>query len=680
MKLSVVSGSASADCRAEDSTSNAELLTSPRPSSLKERRRLSSEATSLIDFPDEDDDDEGETDPTQPFVSDDHKTGNDPGSPPTPRAEFSQPYQNDDAITQARDENETSIDRITEGVSNLLCPSLVACKQAPCHTRNSSEADSVMIFTASPSYRPRSSSEAESVENYTASTVCAPTTLFCSKKEGLQSQQSQTSLTAAGEIPITSAACADLDLEELRQQLEIDFSVLLGSTTGAADEWLTSLRAWLVPSSDLSRKTASSSRRIIRNRCGLRAEQAQRLQYLWNSWHSDTEEAVRALPRDNITEAQKTQNVNMPPLPLWSLAVTKSLDDADWATLAPTANNVGASHHHSWKQSAIRTNLGSLDSDLYYDSDPEIFRQATSSPKVSTSEPLQHATHKPIRHRRQIDLPNPIQTVVSVGSGVIECPPTPRNSSQKGAPSFDERETTGQFDVRNEEVVQDFLKELTFGKTPLLWHPYPKATTSDKSASPKSRSPVSVQAWFEMGSRLPTTMVQPKFMWQETYQPDLLNHKTLRMSCRKPEEVPLLSMIRILKPTTLDRLAFPFAKLDRSFTIQTHSDQLFVFEASSVSERDRIVHGLKLVVARLASMIIVGDDLMFVEFFSPFGSSFFEGGTSGTPVDDSEVHEEYVQEESSDTEESCIPKTLIISTTDKDRENLWGMSGAKDEL
>ena len=66
---------------------------------------------------------------------------------------------------------------------------------------------------------------------------------------------------------------------------------------------------------------------------------------------------------------------------------------------------------------------------------------------------------------------------------------------------------------------------------------------------------------------------------------------------------------------------YPFAKIDRTFSILSHTNENFVFEAASTEERDWLVHGLKLVVARLASMIIVGDEHMFVEFFSPWATS-----------------------------------------------------------
>lgn len=199
--------------------------------------------------------------------------------------------------------------------------------------------------------------------------------------------------------------------------------------------------------------------------------------------------------------------------------------------------------------------------------------------------------------------------------------------------------------------VVPFLQELTTDKVSLVWHPSP-----DPETLGSSKSPVSVRGWFEMGSRLYNRVIQPKFMWRECYQPDLLNHKRLGLSGKSPHSLDLLNMIRILKPTTLDRTMYPFAKLDHTFSILSHTNENYVFEAPSSEERDWLVHGLKLVVARLASMIIVGDEHMFVEFFSPWASS---------PVTSDSV----------DDEEGSVQnggKGLFTSTNERDRKDLWG--------
>ena len=183
--------------------------------------------------------------------------------------------------------------------------------------------------------------------------------------------------------------------------------------------------------------------------------------------------------------------------------------------------------------------------------------------------------------------------------------------------------------------------------------------------------PVSVQCWFEMGSRLPNTLIHPKFMWRETYIPDI-DHRKLSESCRAPSALDILTMVRILIPTKLDRTAFPYAKLDHTFTIKTSKGKSpHVFEAQSTNERDWFVHGLKLVVARLASMIIVGDDQMFLEFFSP---SPYSPMFQRRPSDDTLSKESRGDDSSKGNGGGSddVEKPFYISTTPKDRDKLWG--------
>lgn len=162
-----------------------------------------------------------------------------------------------------------------------------------------------------------------------------------------------------------------------------------------------------------------------------------------------------------------------------------------------------------------------------------------------------------------------------------------------------------------------------------------------------------------MGSRLYNRVIQPKFMWRESYQPDLLNHKRLGLSGKSPHSLDLLNMIRILKPTTLDRTLYPFTKIDRTFSILSHTNENFVFEAASTEERDWLVHGLKLVVARLASMIIVGDEHMFEEFFSPWANS---------PMTSESAEEEELVSAAVEKDR----KGMFASTNERDRRDLWG--------
>jgi hypothetical protein len=214
------------------------------------------------------------------------------------------------------------------------------------------------------------------------------------------------------------------------------------------------------------------------------------------------------------------------------------------------------------------------------------------------------------------------------------------------------------------------FQNLTLGKVDLLWHPADSHETEMGVGVEKdvvqSKSPVSAQGWFEMGSRLHSTVVHPKFMWRQTYQPELY-HRKLGESCRTPNSIDLLAIVRVLKPVTLDRDKYPFAKISCSFSIVYNSKNSDLFEAETQQDRDWFVHGLKLVVARLASMIIVGDEHMFAEFFSPWAHT----GLLDTEIDDRQIStDRSVESKLSDAQDT--PASLFVSTTDEDRKSLWG--------
>jgi hypothetical protein len=116
-------------------------------------------------------------------------------------------------------------------------------------------------------------------------------------------------------------------------------------------------------------------------------------------------------------------------------------------------------------------------------------------------------------------------------------------------------------------------------------------------------------------------VVQPKFTWSPAYEADLQKRK-ICLSGGDPHSVELLSIIRVVKPKKLDRDLYPFARLDRTCCISTNDERFpyLVFEASSPRERNWLVTALKMIVARLASIIIVRDEARLLEFFSPYSA------------------------------------------------------------
>ena len=144
-----------------------------------------------------------------------------------------------------------------------------------------------------------------------------------------------------------------------------------------------------------------------------------------------------------------------------------------------------------------------------------------------------------------------------------------------------------------------------------MWHP-------SRQQQVKDLSPVCVQAWFEMGSRLQSKIIQPKFMWRDAFEHND-DQKKITASTVTPHDVELLDIVRVLKPESINRDKYPFAKLGNSFVLYCSNKESFMFECTSQEERDRFVDGLKLAVARLASKIIIGDENVFHEFYSPWG-------------------------------------------------------------
>jgi len=228
----------------------------------------------------------------------------------------------------------------------------------------------------------------------------------------------------------------------------------------------------------------------------------------------------------------------------------------------------------------------------------------------------------------------------------------------------------------DEESVQSHVHEVSNVRFPLVWHPGvqsppqgssngsaktkgdDKATAATASAvhcptsvkiaslssnaseetSPDTKQisrkgtpfPISVHGAFEVGAHLEHMVVQPKFTWTPNTQPHRItrdpdaNHHELFLSGSAPPQVELLSIIRVNKAVAkqLDRNLYPYARVDRTCIVSTNdaNHPTIVLEARSTQERDWLVFSLKLIVARLASIIITRDEDMLHEFFSPYSA------------------------------------------------------------
>ena len=196
--------------------------------------------------------------------------------------------------------------------------------------------------------------------------------------------------------------------------------------------------------------------------------------------------------------------------------------------------------------------------------------------------------------------------------------------------------------------------------------------SSDASPSKGTPYPISVQGAFEVGAHLEHMVVQPKFTWTPLAQPVRLsedpeaNHRELFLSGSSPPQVELLSIIRVNKAMAknLDRNLYPYARPERTCIVSTNDQKhpTIVLEARSTQERDWLVFSLKLIVARLASIIITRDEDMLHEFFSPYSAlmRLEEEETSPAEAPQPASHQEELFECASTPTASCGKGTLVV--------------------
>lgn len=153
------------------------------------------------------------------------------------------------------------------------------------------------------------------------------------------------------------------------------------------------------------------------------------------------------------------------------------------------------------------------------------------------------------------------------------------------------------------KTIVDLMKNC---KLNLLWHP----NGTEEDPIPR---PMCVKAWIERGTYLMNqNFVQPKFMWKAAHEADLKSQRKVNLLV---EKVDLLEIFRIDSHVkTIDRTAYPMALQQCCFAVKTKTNY-FLFQASTKKEKAHIVFGLKLMVARLASLLIVRDMAAVEEFF-----------------------------------------------------------------
>uniref|UniRef100_A0A7S1FYE1 Uncharacterized protein n=2 Tax=Corethron hystrix TaxID=216773 RepID=A0A7S1FYE1_9STRA len=383
---------------------------------------------------------------------------------------------------------------------------------------------------------------------------------------------------------ITNAICGPYGIivpscdSKNREVLEKNICTFLSSST-RSDSWFEG-RVWSIFDVCVEKALTNEPvelRRVLRNRATVLNAQARRLKTLRDEM--------------NFFYAVKSAGEKMS----W-IDITKSMDDADDDYLGILPTNHAVTSPASAKGSTTSCSF-------FSECSPPII---TGSTKVDEGEDLFYDSD-----------PGDIRVRHKASRKVMVDKKNVPTDSLRGETDKCGLHNVG---IQNEKTVEEnILQEMKNENFTLVWHP-------TQSKHGQNRSPVCVKSWIELGSRLRTRFVQPKFMWRAAFE-SKLDKKQLNVSSQIPNNIELLDICRIVPAVSIDRNLHPLAKLINSFSIET-SDDIFMFEARSEEEKQRIIHGLKLVVARLASKLIVGDEDVYDEFFTPGGSE-----VAGEPPD-----------------------------------------------
>lgn len=127
-----------------------------------------------------------------------------------------------------------------------------------------------------------------------------------------------------------------------------------------------------------------------------------------------------------------------------------------------------------------------------------------------------------------------------------------------------------------------------------------------------NKRPQAFHVFMERGQKLARKVVPPKLSWKP------LPKKGHRVGIKKEPtfSLEILDVQRILPLDEIDRKEYPLAKAGDSFLLKTINGS-FCWQASSKTERDRLLALWKLTVARFGSMLVTGDDDGLEEFFAP---------------------------------------------------------------
>ena len=171
-------------------------------------------------------------------------------------------------------------------------------------------------------------------------------------------------------------------------------------------------------------------------------------------------------------------------------------------------------------------------------------------------------------------------------------------------------QATRSLDLEDDKATSRLIDELVHDTMNLILHP----DVSDLAAK-SSSAPSSQRVWVELGSRVQGQIIQPKLVWRTARQKTRGKKGCASNADEPTTSIDILDISRVRELSGAERQDFPLANRRTSFVIATSDHLTYIFEAKNTEEKDRITLGLKLLVARLASLIIVGDQRLFADFF-----------------------------------------------------------------
>lgn len=367
-----------------------------------------------------------------------------------------------------------------------------------------------------------------------------------------------------------------------QRNVEDTISVFLGDTSATQSGWCNGWQAWshfglLAIQQEHSSTTELKVdiKRVLQNRAGDMNARHRRIRGLKDDlspFDATPEKTLSSLPRHRSFSFGANNAAN---------GITPRTDHA--SSVGSVWEGIQmCSEPDNESPFVLRTRgLGSRDNeDLCYDSDPE------------------ETTRRPFRSQvrgHSLDTSTELLRELNQGGSFDDVQIENDNVARKLTDFYDE------------ELVKTQVEELMNDAFTLVWHPPSKSDLSNGK-------PQAVKTWIERGQQLNNRLlIHPKLVWRPL-NPRQGIHQTDNVMAEL-ESVELLDIIRVLEVDRIDRKRYPLAKRDCCLLLEC-LDRTMLFEASSESERNRFVHGLKLLVARFGSKIIVEEHSVFEEFFT----------------------------------------------------------------